>query len=104
MSSTGTTPPVSGNTQPPNTVRVYDQFGRELFIPIEEWRKNLQALMGQAANNPDELAKLVLECLNLNQAQDAVAASQHLLAIDTDPVRGTCIRAIVLMQIGDPQE
>jgi tetratricopeptide (TPR) repeat protein len=104
MSSTSTTPSVSGSKQPPNTVRVYDAFGRELFIPVEEWRKNLHALMGKAASDPDELARLVLECLQLNQAEDATAASQHLLSIDTDLVRGACLRAIVLMKVDDPAE
>jgi tetratricopeptide (TPR) repeat protein len=104
MSSSRPAPVVPGTSQPANTVRAYDQFGRELFIPVEEWRKNLQALMGKAANDPDELAKLVLECLNLDQAQDATAASQHLLSIDTDPVRGACLRAIVLMKVNDAPE
>ena len=48
-------PPPKDPAQDPNMIRVYDAYGRELFITKEEWRKNiLPGSIQSNWNKPDD--------------------------------------------------
>ena len=89
--------------QPPESVRVYDEFGRELFVPIDAWRNTmLQPALAKAGDDPDKLYGLILDALQMHLAPDLLKAAERLLEIDPTPLRATTIYGIVLMQSGNP--
>lgn len=85
----------------PNMIRVYDAYGRELFITKEEWRKNVLPGSIQASwNKPDELCGIIVGALEDGFRRDVVGAAEQLFKIDPDRVRGTCVWGIVLKDEG----
>lgn len=85
----------------PNLIRVYDSYGRELFITRQQWRDNV--LIGNIQrvwDKPDELYSVVLSALNDGFRSDIVKAAEHLYKIDCSRTRGTCVWGIVLMEEG----
>lgn len=93
------TPPSADPAQDPNLIRVFDRYGRELFIAKEEWRKNILPGAIQAEwTKPDQLYGVILAALNDGFRADVLDAARQLYAIDTDAVRGACVWGIVLME------
>jgi tetratricopeptide (TPR) repeat protein len=87
--------------QDPNLIRVFDSYGRELFIPKDEWRKNvLPDSIRSNWNRPEELYGVIFGALNDGFRTDVVEAARQLYRIDTVPVRGACVWGIVLMEEG----
>jgi tetratricopeptide (TPR) repeat protein len=83
----------------PNLIRVFDKYGRELFVSKDEWRKNiLPGALRERWAKPDELYQTIVAALNDGFRSDVVAAAQRLYEID--PVRGrsACLWGIVLME------
>ncbi len=79
-------------------IRVFDRYGRELFITRQEWRDNVLLGNLQAAwDRPDDLYGIILNALNDGFHADVVQAAEQLHKIDDDRERSTCIWAIVLM-------
>jgi tetratricopeptide (TPR) repeat protein len=87
--------------QDPNMIRVFDAYGRELFIPKEEWRKSLLPEMLRSNwNKPDALYNIIISALNDGFRSDVIAAAEQLYKIDPQPLRAACIWGIVLMEEG----
>ena len=85
----------------PKTVRVHDEFGRELLVPIETWRTQmLPAALQKSYDDPDALYGLIVDALGLGLAADVVPAAAHMYAIDKNAERGTVLYSIVLMKTG----
>ncbi len=85
----------------PNMIRVFDAYGREMFIAKEEWRKSvLPGSIKSNWNKPDELYGIIFNSLNDGFRSDVVAAAEQLYRIDSQPERGTCVWGIVLMEEG----
>ncbi len=85
----------------PNFVRVYDQYGQEVFLTRQQWREEILPASLQANwDAPNELYAILLNAMNDGLFAEIEAAAARLRAIDTIPVRGACIDAIVLLQIG----
>lgn len=83
----------------PNLIRVFDKFGRELFITKDDWRKNvLPGGIKNHWNNADELYGDILGALNDGFRTDILDAAKHLYEIDHNRERGTCIWGIVLRE------
>jgi tetratricopeptide (TPR) repeat protein len=81
-------------------IHAYDERGREILIDRETWRRDvLPDNLRQAWSNPDELYQLVISGLNDRFGADVLEAAERLNAIDTMPVRGACVHAIVLMDL-----
>lgn len=92
-------PPPKDPAQDPNMIRVFDKYGRELFISKDEWRKNvLPGSIQSQWNNPDQLYGVILGALNDGFRADVLDAARQLHKIDTDAVRGACVWGIVLME------
>lgn len=96
--------PVSPPVDPaddPNLIRVFDKYGREMFITREEWRDNiLKGNIEKAWDNPDELYSLIFQSLHDEFVQEVVEASEQLHRIDPVPSRGATVLGIVYMKTG----
>ena len=95
--------PTTRPNTPPTTVPVYDEFGRQLFVPLETWRTTmLPSVLTQANDDPDQLYNAIVDTLDLHLAADVRSAAERLVAIDPSPERSTNVLAIVLTNSGDP--
>lgn len=89
----------------PNLIRVYDEYGRELFITKEQWRTNvLPGSLKSNWDNPNQLYSVIIGSLNDGFFADVLDAAKHLYEIDSIPVRGVCAYGIVLMKNGRLKE
>lgn len=89
----------------PNLIQIYDEYGREMFIDKETWRKDvLPGTITENWNKPDELYGVIVGALNDGFYQDVIKAAKHLYQIDPIPVRGYCILGIVMMKNGKLDE
>jgi tetratricopeptide (TPR) repeat protein len=92
---------IADPSKDPNLIRVYDSYGRELFITKDQWRKNvLPGSLKANWNNPDQLYGVILGALNDGLRADVIAAAEQLFKIDTQPERGSCVWGIVLKEEG----
>ena len=85
----------------PNLIRVFDGYGRELFITKDAWRKDvLPGGIKEAWDNPDKLYDLVVGALNDGFREDVRAAARHLYKIDSNASRAACLWGVMLMEEG----
>jgi tetratricopeptide (TPR) repeat protein len=83
----------------PDMIRVFDGYGREMFITKQAWRDGV--LLGNIKkgwNNPDDLYNIIVSALNDGFRADVIDAAQHLYEIDPNRERGACVWGIVLME------
>jgi tetratricopeptide (TPR) repeat protein len=93
------TPTVMDPAKDPNMIRVFDAYGREMFVTKEVWRtKVLPGTIESNWNNADQLAGIIIGSMNDGFFADVLEAGKHLHEIDSDPVRSTCIYGILLMK------
>jgi len=84
----------------PNMIKVFDAYGREMFITKEVWRTQvLPGTLKSNWNNAEQLAGVVIGSMNDGFFADVLAAAEQLYRIDPIPARGTCAYGIVLMKI-----
>jgi len=82
-------------------IKVFDEYGREVFITREQWRENvLLGNLENKRNNPDELYGMLVGALEDGFAADIVSYAEHLQRTDPNPDRGSAILGIVYMQSG----
>ena len=80
-------------------IRVFDEYGREMFISKQQWRENvLPESLKKVWNQPDELYSIILSALNDGFRPDVIDAAKHLYKIDPNRARGTCVWGIVLTE------
>ena len=85
----------------PATVRVFDEFGREVEIPLQQWREMMLSALERAGDDPDQMYGVIVEALQAGLAADVLPAAKRLHAIDTNPERGTVMLGIALMETGE---
>ena len=91
--------PVANPATDPNMIKVFDAYGREMFITKEVWRtKVLPGTLKSNWNNAEQLAGVVIGSMNDGFFADVLAAAEQLYRIDPIPARGTCAYGIVLMK------
>ncbi|HEY4838333.1 MAG TPA: tetratricopeptide repeat protein [Candidatus Acidoferrales bacterium] len=84
-----------------NMIRVYDGYGREFFVPKEEWRaKVLPGNIKSNWNNPEVLYTVIVGALKDGFRSEIVAAAGQLYKIDPDRACAACVWGIVLMDEG----
>jgi tetratricopeptide (TPR) repeat protein len=89
----------SDPSKDPNMIRVFDNYGREMFITKQQWRENvLPQNIQKVWNQPNELYNLILSALNDGFRSDVVDAAKQLYKIDPNRSRGACVWGIVLME------
>jgi tetratricopeptide (TPR) repeat protein len=82
-------------------IRVFDEYGREMFITKQQWREDvLPGSLKDAWNQPDKLYAVIFSALNDGFRSDVIDAAKHLYKIDPDRSRGVCVWGIVLMEEG----
>ncbi|SNS23551.1 Tetratricopeptide repeat-containing protein [Granulicella rosea] len=92
-------------TQPEGGIRAFDQEGREVIVPREEWRTNvLPNMLRELWDNPEQSYLLILNSLNDGFVDEVAEAAEHLSLTDPIPARGACIWGIVLIQQGKLDE
>lgn len=85
----------------PATVKVFDQLGRELQIPREQWRTGiLPGTIRKHWSDPEQLYGVLVQALEDGFESDIIAAAKHLHEIG-DAERGAALYGFVLMQNGD---
>jgi tetratricopeptide (TPR) repeat protein len=85
----------------PNLIKVFDEYGREMFVTREQWRDNV--LLGNLEKHreePDALYSILVRALDDGFAADVVSHAEHLREIDADPSRGATLLAIIYMETG----
>ncbi len=86
-------------------IRAFDQEGREVIVPREEWRTNvLPGMLKEVWDQPEHLYMLILNSLNDRFFGEVADAAKHLYETDSIPARGACMWGIVLMQTGRMDE
>jgi tetratricopeptide (TPR) repeat protein len=83
----------------PNMIKVYDGYGREMFITKQQWKDNvLLDNLEQKRDDPDELYGMLVGALEDGFAADIVPYAEHLWRTDPVPSRGTTILGIIYME------
>jgi tetratricopeptide (TPR) repeat protein len=86
-------------------IRAFDQQGREVVIPREQWRTEvLPNLLKEVWEQPENLYFVLLNSYNDGFFAEVSEAAQHLYEIDLIPARGACMWSIVLTQLGRLEE
>ena len=95
----------SGQPSAPETVRAFDQYGREVQVPREEWRTNvIPGMLKEAWDDADQLYAVILNSINEGFIAEMSDAATHLLEIDPIAGRGACMAAIVMAGNGRRDE
>jgi tetratricopeptide (TPR) repeat protein len=88
-----------------DTIRVYDEYGRERLVTRENWRANvLPAAIEASWNNPEQLYANIVQALRDGFRPEIVYAAEHLYQIDPQKSRGAAAWGIVLMEEGRLEE
>ena len=98
--ATSATPLAAGDpAKDPDMVRVFDGYGRELFITKQQWRDNvLLGHLRKVRDRPDELYQSIVQALQDGFIDDLVEPAEHLVEIDPIPERGATILAIIYLK------
>lgn len=84
----------------PNMIRVYDGYGREMFITRQQWRDNvLLGNLEKVKADPEQLYGMLVSALQDGFAVDIVPYAEHLWRTDLIPSRGATILGIVYMEV-----
>ncbi|PWT89292.1 MAG: hypothetical protein C5B55_11660, partial [Blastocatellia bacterium] len=96
-----TTPAPNDPAKDPNLIRVFDKYGKELFITKDEWRRNvLPGAIQSHWNQPDELYGVIINAIQDGLHQDVLNAARQLYSIDPNRVRATSAYAFLLIKDG----
>jgi len=80
-------------------IRVFDGYGRELYITREQWRTQvLIPQLEKSREQPDTLYQTILQSLHAGFLDDIVEATEHLAQIDPIPERGATLLSIVYLK------
>lgn len=77
-------------------IRVFDAYGRELFITKQAWRDSvLLGHLKKVWDRPDELSGTIIQSLQDGFGADLLKPAEHLAEIDPNAERGAVVLAIV---------
>jgi tetratricopeptide (TPR) repeat protein len=94
-------PPAANPATDPNLIRVYDKYGRQLFVTKETWRTDvLPGTIRSNWDNPGQLYNIIIGTLNDGFRADILNAAKHLYEVDPERLRATNLWGIVLMEEG----
>ena len=83
----------------PDMIRVFDKYGREMFITKQQWRDNvLLGSMEQQKDKPEQLANMLIGAVQDGFAGDVIGFAELLHRSDPDASRGATILGIVYME------
>lgn len=82
-------------------IKVFDQFGRELYITKQEWLKSvLLPNIEKAWNDPEQLAGFIINGLEDGFTAELLKATERLSTTDRNAERGAVLHAIILLKSG----
>ncbi|MEQ1752021.1 MAG: hypothetical protein ABL974_21550, partial [Prosthecobacter sp.] len=82
-------------------VKVFDQFGRELYITKQKWLKSvLLPNLEKAWNDPEQLAGFIINGLEDGFTSELLKATERLSVTDPNTERGAVLHAITLLKSG----
>lgn len=80
----------------PNMIRVFDAYGREMFITKQAWRDSvLLDHIKKVWNDPNALYDAIVQALHDGFGSDMVKPAEQLAAIDPNAERGAVILGVV---------
>ena len=88
-----------GQQDPAQTIKVWDSYGRVMEIRREEWRKIRPDNFKKCWSAPDELANLIVTCLNDGFVAESLEGARQLSRIDPQPHRGATLLGVTLLQL-----
>lgn len=98
-----TDPAPAGTADPakdPDRIRVFDAYGRELFITRQQWRDSvLLGHLEKVWNQPDELYTTIVQSLQDGFVDDMLKPAEQLAKIDPLPERCAVILSIILREL-----
>ena len=98
-SSAGGQPAQNDPANDPNMIKVFDGYGREMFITKQEWKDSvLLGNLEKERNNPDHLYDSLVVALQDGFTADVIPYAEHLMRTDPNPSRGATILGIVYMK------
>ncbi len=84
-------------------IKVFDKYGREMFIEREDWIDSvLNENLKQAWNDPQALYNHIAMAFGDGFFEEVEDATQHLADIDTEKDRGATMLAILFLQTERP--
>jgi len=91
---------VRNPAEDPNMIRVFDSYGRELFITREQWRDSiLRDHLKKVWNDPDGLSSIITQSLHDKFFAEMLEPAKHLLKIDPKPERSATLLAVTYLQL-----
>lgn len=85
--------------QDPNMIRVYDSYGREMFITKQQWRDNvLEGHLQKVWNQPEELYAAIGQALRDGFKEEMIAPARQFAKISPDPERGAVLLGVVYLE------
>ena len=75
----------------PDMIRVFDEYGREMFLTKQQWKATLLGNLDKARNDPDQLYALLVGALEDGFGADIVSYAEQLHRTDPVFARGATI-------------
>lgn len=98
-------PSLSDPATNPNMIRVYDAYGREMFVTKDTWRSSiLPDMIKKAWRDPDQLYPILVQALSDGFEKQIGDAIHHLYDTDPEHGRAACLWGIFLLKDGRPKE
>lgn len=102
-SPSGVSPPTvpanvvhTDRSKDPNLVRVYDGYGREMFITKQVWRDSvLVGHIKKVWDDPNALYSTIVQALQDGFGADMIGPAERLASIDSDAERSAVVLSIV---------
>ncbi len=83
----------------PNMIKIFDGYGRELFITRDAWRDSvLKGTIDKAWNDADQLASLTVQCLQDQFFEESLRPAKRLLELDGDAERSSVLLSIAYLK------
>jgi tetratricopeptide (TPR) repeat protein len=91
-------PPHADPSQDPNFIRVFDSYGREVYITREDWKeKVLNGAIQKDWNDAERLSSLIIQSLRDKFFDEMIEPAEHLREIDPDKERGAILLGVVYL-------
>lgn len=85
----------------PSRIKVFDSYGREIFISKQRWKESvLRDNLEKQRNDPEQLYGMLVGALKDGFATDVIDYAEHLWRTDTTPSRGAAVLGISYMEAG----
>jgi len=98
-------PSASDPATNPNLIRVYDAYGREMFVTKDTWLTSvLPDMIKKAWSDPNQLYPILVQALSDGFEKQIGDAIHHLYETDPEHGRAACLWGIFLLKEGRSKE